>query len=168
MRVAVLRLTLLGLAMILGGCAPSTIQAPRSQLETRQMQSREFPTKASKEVMKAVLNALQDEGFIIDNAVSDLGLISAHREEDSEPAGAALFGAILGGPEARWRKAVVREATANISTYGEYTRVRLSLHEKVLDNRGGTLSTQEVRDSEVYRQLFSKVDKSIFLQGEDL
>ena len=153
---------------MLVSCGPSIPIPPQSQLETRQIQTREFPTPDEKLVMKAVLNALQDDGFTIKNAVSDLGLITASKELDDENRTAAFLGAVLAGPDASWRKMVVQEATVNVSTFGKETRVRVSLHQKVLDNRGGTISVDEIRDGMVYRQFFDKVDKSIFIQDEQL
>lgn len=155
-------------AGIVSCSAPTAPIAPRTQLETRELQTREFPTRDEKLVMKAVLNALQDEGFIISNAVPDLGLISARKERDVEHYSSALLQSIVAGPQARWRKAEVYEATANVTSHNDYTRVRLSLHQRVVDNQGATITTREVEEGEIYRRLFSKVDKSVFLQKEGI
>ena len=45
---------------------------PKTQLQTREFQTREYDTNDTKLVMKAVLNTLQDEGFVVKNAVVDL------------------------------------------------------------------------------------------------
>jgi hypothetical protein len=47
---------------------------PKPQLAVREFQTRTYDTTDTPMVMKAVLNALQDEGFIIKNANDTLGL----------------------------------------------------------------------------------------------
>jgi len=58
----------------------STHQA--TQLETREFQTRMFDTNNIKLVMKAMVNVLQDDNYIITNAVTDLGVIMAKKEID--------------------------------------------------------------------------------------
>ncbi len=147
------------------GCAPAPRPVPRSALQVREIQTRNFSTADTKLVMKAVLNALQDEGFITRNAVSDLGLITATREEDTERRSDMIFGTLFHGRDALWPKASVIEATINVSEFGKETRVRVSFHQKILDNRGGTMSVFEVDNPGLYQDFFSKIDKSVFLQG---
>lgn len=59
------------------GCA--TIQPQKTQLEIREFQTRIYESNDMKIVMKSMLNVLQDESFIIKNAVMDLGLLSAEK-----------------------------------------------------------------------------------------
>ena len=66
------------------GCAPN-IPPARTQLEVRAFQTYTFDTADSKLVMKAMFNALQDEGYVVRNAVIELGLITATREVDLAP-----------------------------------------------------------------------------------
>lgn len=156
---------LTGMVLITSGCMPARQVVPRSALQVREIQTRNFATADTRLVMKAVLNALQDDGFITRNAVSDLGLITATKEEDTEQRHAAIFGTIFHGRDAVWPKSTVIEATINVSEFGRDTRVRVSFHQKVLDNRGATMSVIEVDDPLMYQDFFVKVDKSVFLQG---
>ena len=68
------------------GCASATgvTEVPKTQLEIREYQTREYDTKDVKMVMKSLLNVLQDDGFIVKNASVDLGLISATKEINVE------------------------------------------------------------------------------------
>lgn len=159
---------LCGLAAAMSGCQPAPILPPRTALETREIQTRSFAVKDQKSVMKAVLDALQDEGYITRNAVVDLGLITATKETDTETRGSALFSQLLMGENAAWEKQAILEATVNVSTFGPETRVRISLHNKVLDNRGAVMSVHEVEDPLPYQQLFSKIDKSVFIQSSGI
>ena len=80
-----IRYTAAALIMIvLSACTvirfPEQIKTPQTQLQTREYQTREFDTNDVKLVMKAMLNVLQDDGFVVKNAVMDLGLLTATKE----------------------------------------------------------------------------------------
>lgn len=165
MNIFIRSLATVALLGVFCGCMPARPAMPHSALQIREIQTRNFETADTRLVMKAVLNALQDEGFITRNAVSDLGLITATKEEDTERQSTVLFSTLFHGRDAVWPKSSVVEATINVSEFGRATRVRVSFHQKMLDNRGGTMSVLEVDDPGMYQHFFSKVDKSVFLQG---
>lgn len=73
---------LTGCTFISRGDTPLANRQPQTQLQTRQYQTREYDTNDVKLIMKAVLNTLQDDGFVVKNAVVDLGLISAQKDID--------------------------------------------------------------------------------------
>jgi len=83
MRTILLTIGLLALAVT--GCTivnqpPQRPLTPQTQLQTREFQTREYDTNDVKLIMKAVLNTLQDDGFVVKNAVIDLGLLTAEKE----------------------------------------------------------------------------------------
>ena len=63
----------------LAGCAAPTaaITAGGSQVELRQMQTREYETLDKRGTLRSVVATLQDLGFVIDKADYDLATISA-------------------------------------------------------------------------------------------
>jgi len=69
-------------ALTLAGCGSSTKVAPpqKTALEIREMQTRSFTTTDQKMVMKSLLNVLQDEGFMVKNANTELGLLTAEKD----------------------------------------------------------------------------------------
>ncbi len=72
---------LLGL-LSLAGCAtttPANIAGGGTQLETRQIQTREYDTLDKAMTMRSVIATLQDLGFTIDQADAELGTITATR-----------------------------------------------------------------------------------------
>jgi hypothetical protein len=180
-------LLVLAVALFAGGCTAG-VQPPKTQLEVREFQTRTFDTPDSKQVMKAMLNVLQDDGYVVKNAVVDLGLITATKEIDvapgrSGPAGGGLGGiggavvigggpggVIFGGPRSApaYRKTERRDFTGNVSEFGPQTRVRVSFQRKVLDNRGDVVEVQPIDDPVFYRDFFSRMDKSLYLQQEKL
>lgn len=180
----------LGGALIgLVGCVAAP-PPPQTQLEVRAYQTRDFATADTSLVMKAMLNVLQDDGYVVKNAVVDLGLITAEKEIDVAPGrsdasgGGGLFGGfggtvIFGGPgpggvavgsdgPPAYRKTERRDFTGNVSTFGSQTRVRVSFQRKVLDNRGGVVEVAPIDDLQFYQDFFSRMDKSVFLQQEQL
>ncbi len=150
----------------------SCIQVPqkpaRSQLEIRELQTREYTAKDLKQVMKAVIGALQDDGYIIRNADKELGFINASRELDVMDPNSALWAQIFEGQNARFQKTSIMEASANISDFGKDVRVRIVFQAKIIDNFGMPIDSKTVDDPMVYRDFFSKVDKSVFFERQRL
>lgn len=70
----------------LSGCAASTaaITAGGSQVELRQIQTREYETLDKRGTLRSVVATLQDLGFVIDKADYDLATISATKLQEYE------------------------------------------------------------------------------------
>ncbi|MCI0547130.1 MAG: hypothetical protein L0027_07575 [Candidatus Rokubacteria bacterium] len=172
---------LLVAAALAGGCAVGVPPA-KTPLEVREFQTYAFDTSDSKLVMKAMFNALQDDGYVVRNAVIDLGLITATKEIDlapgrSGPAGGDVVGAIGGiggfivlGPQSApaYRKIEVRDFTGNVTERDGHTTIRISFQRKVLDSRGQVVEVKPIEDPAFYRDFFSRMDKSVYLQRERL
>jgi hypothetical protein len=155
------------------GCATQQPIPEKTQLQIREFQTRTYDTNDYKMVMKAVLNTLQDDGYIIQQANVDLGLLTAKKEIDTTDkvmAGLSAFSAALGGHgnDARWEKETIIEATANITPFGEVTKVRVNFLKKKLNNRNEAMSVEQIVDEQFYQKFFSKVDKGIFIGKEGL
>jgi hypothetical protein len=157
--------SLLALSFMLIGCATAKPQV--SQVQIREFQTREFQADA-KVALKACLNALQDDGYIVKNAVPDLGLLSATKQLDVESRGEAIFALLFAGPSARYKKNSETEVTVNVSEFGKQSKVRANFVVKVIDNHGGVLKVEQIAEESFYREFFAKVDKAIFLQNEKL
>lgn len=147
------------------GCASATgvTEVPKTQLEIREYQTREYDTKDVKMVMKSLLNVLQDDGFIVKNASVDLGLISATKEINVENKTEAIILGLLGGQNASWKKNSIIECSGNVSEHGNVTRVRINFQAKTLDNRGNVINVGQITEPIYYHDFFTKVDKGIFL-----
>lgn len=155
--------------IFLSGCSATNVESKKNQtqLQARQFQTRSFDTQDVKLVMKALLNVLQDDGFIVKNAVPDLGLISAEKSIDIEDKNTAFLLTFL-DKNAKWEKASMIECTANVSDYGKHVRVRVNFQRKIVNNNGGLMKVEQIADDAYYRDFFNKVDKGIFLQKENL
>lgn len=154
----------------------SSTSHQRTQLETREFQTRVFDTDDTKLVMKAMLNVLQDEGFVVKNAVTDLGLLSATKEIDltrnrgSNDFWSEFFESSQKSHDGQktYKKFKTVEASINVSKFGNQSKVRANFQAKVLDNNGNTLEVYQMDDPKYYQDFFSKVDKSIFIQKQGL
>jgi hypothetical protein len=77
-------LALLGL-LSMAGCAtttPTNIAGAGTQLETRQIQTRQYDTLDKAMTLRSVIATLQDLGFTIDQADAELGTVTATRLHD--------------------------------------------------------------------------------------
>ncbi len=141
---------------------------PQTQLQKRQYQTRQYDGISKIALMKAMLNVLQDEGFIVNNANSLLGFISGAKEfstndktiniEEEFGTKKGLYGAAV----------AVVEATANISDFGKETRVRINFKRKLLNIYGNAQKIEEITDEKYYQHFFSRVDKAIFIQKQKI
>lgn len=153
--------------VVLTGCTYFTPAPQKTQLEIRQMQTHLFDVKNFKLVMKAMLNVLQDEGFVVKNVQLDLGFLVATKEVDIERPGVRFWGGGFASPD-RWLKMSVLDATANVTEFGSRTKVRVNFQLKQLDNYGAVVGVCQVQDPQFYQDFFAKVSKSIFIQEEKL
>jgi hypothetical protein len=179
---SILILALIGIVSMISACTiVNTFQppdAPKTQLQTRQVQTREFDTNNVKLIMKAVINVLQDDGFIVKNAQLDLGLLTAQKEIDlSQSRGnsndfwSEFFKGIdrnrsRNNNDLTYNKIKIVESSVNISEFGKQTKVRANFQVKVLDNLGNPKEVYQVEDAKFYQDFFVKVDKGVFIQKQ--
>ena len=151
--------------------AQEDIITPMTQLEKRQFQTRTYDSSDKALVMKAMLNVLQDEGFIVYNANPLLGFIYGVKDFDtSDPS--IDISKEFGLSKARLNMNGVRvatvETTANVTEYGKSMRVRVNFKRKLLNVYGNAQFIDDINDENYYQEFFSKVDKAIFLQKQKI
>lgn len=169
------RCLLLLLAAALGAGCSAGVRPAKTQLEVRQYQTYAFDTPDSKLVMKGLFNVLQDDGYVVRNAVIELGLITATKETDLAPGRTGQTVLAFGGWYNRGvqdvaipQKIEVYDFTGNVTEFGRQTRVRVSFQRKVLDGRGNVVDVMPISDPVFYQDFFSRMDKSVYLQKERL
>lgn len=176
----------IALLVIVASCTtirfPEVVRTPQTQLQTREFQTREFDTNDVKLVMKAMLNVLQDDGFVVKNAVMDLGLLTATKEIQitDRSASTQYWGNALDivfdtrgsssrnrtTQDTRYNKFKQVEVSVNVSELGRRCKVRANFQAKILDNTGNPVEVSPINDPKFYQDFFSKVDKGIFLQRQ--
>ena len=165
------------LLLIFSGCGTPSVpgmvlngkEKQKTQLEIREMQTRTFQTKDNQLLMKAMLNILQDDDYIIEQVNLDLGFFNAQKEVDVEDGGEKFWQTFWWGKAyATYQKNQIIDVTANISEFGEEMRVRVNFRVKVMNNKGGVVIVRQVDDPEYYQKFFAKVDKGIFIEKEKI
>ena len=161
---------LLFLILTIGACSTTNMAPTKSQLEIREFQTRTYEINDTKMVMKAVLNVLQDDGFIVKNANIDLGLLVAEKEVDIDrlKKGTKMLLGLFSIYGVTWSKSAKTEATANVSEFGKTTKVRVNFLVTIYNNKGAPKKIEKIEDLKFYQEFFSKVDKGIFIQKENL
>ena len=151
------------ISFFITNCASSP-KIEKTQLQIRAIQTRTYEISESKLVLKAMLNVLQDDGFIVKTAVPELGLLTATKEIDIEKESESIPAFFFGGANARWKKNSIIEATCNVSDFRDRCKVRVNFTQKILDNLGGIIEIRQIYDQKFYQTFFLKVDKSIYIQ----
>ena len=141
------------------GCA--TTQA-KPQFQVREFQTRSFETADVKAVVKALMNVLQDDGYVTKQANLELGFVSATKEYEE---GFKLEELLFKPSGERSRNTIV-EATFNVSQYGEKSRVRATFQTKTLNKKGLVNRIKQIDDEQFYTDFFSKLNKGIFIDVE--
>lgn len=145
-------------------CSSRSSAVPqKSQLQIRQMQTYTFDVDDFKMVMKAMLNVLQDEGYVVKNVDMSLGFLTATKDVEERRALNIWF-----SDNPQWINQIIIDVTANVSEYQDKIRVRASFQQKEIDNLGVVYSVRQIDNPEFYQNFFSKVSKSIFIQQENL
>ena len=157
---------LIGSLVLLAACAAK--KPVQSQLQIREFQTRTFPDTGMKLAMKAMMNVLQDDGFIIKQGSLDLGLLSAEKQVDVESKGEAFWAVFFSGSQARYKKNSIFECSVNVSDFGSAVRVRANFQMRLINNKGELMEVKRVEDPAYYQDFFSKVDKALFLAQQKL
>lgn len=149
----------------------SQARPQQTQLEKRQIQTKTYDSIDKATVMKAMLNVLQDDGFIVNNANPLLGFISGSKEFDVNDQSINVgedFGTNKVSLAFRGVRVAVIEATANVTEYGKDIKVRINFKRKLLNVYGNAQSIDEINNEKYYQDFFAKVDKAIFIQKQKI
>jgi hypothetical protein len=149
------------------GCASSGGVPGKTQLELREFQTRTFETADPKLALRAAINTMLDDGFLIDSADAELGLLTATQKTSTRSFMGNVTMLMTYGMVKPWRLSVL-EATVKVDEFGGGARVRVSFQ---LTEEGLTRSSAKAKpvlDPAFYQAFFSRLDKSVFLLKEKL
>lgn len=131
--------------------AKGKVAAP-SSLEIRQMQTRTYDVKDKKELMEAIVNVLQDRDYLINESNYNLGVISGYKECKEK------------SHYVRYETSVqINELKAN--SY----KVRTNFLKKNIDPMGDATTQIDIKNpEEFYREFFSQLNKSLFIEEQGI
>ena len=147
------------------------IITPLTQLEKRQFQTKTYQAQDSILAMKALLNVLQDEGFIVYNVNSLLGYIYGVKDFDISDPNVDIskeFGVTKSRLNYNGVKVATLEVSANVTQYGDKSRVRVNFKRKLLNEYGNAQMIDDIDDAQYYDEFYAKVDSAIALQKQFL
>lgn len=164
-----------------------------TQLQLRAIQTRDYAEPDANRALKTVLNVLQDDGYIVRFGEPSLGLLSANKnivDFNSDDFRTVMGSDVLGDPPPTLQASTVLstptasvttfsttygpgdivsvEATANVSRFGDKTRLRVSFERKVTSRDGQVINASPVHNPKYYQEFFAKVDKGLFLDHSGL
>ncbi len=148
---------------------PEALALSPDSYRLRQLQTRRFETKDEMFLLQASLGVLQDLGFEVDESESRLGVIVASKTRDATDA-AQIVGSIIIGAlsETRVPYDVEQKIRASVVTRPvslQETAVRITFQRMVWDDEGQVSRAESLEDSELYREFFFKLSKSVFLEA---
>ena len=152
-----------------GGIPEDALRLTTQSLELRQMQQKEYSSITERQALVSAANVLQDIGYIIKESEPELGFILAEKDRDATDQAqlaAAIFVAVLTGQSSAIDKQQKIKVSVITRKRNNKMMIRVSF-QRVVWNTHNQISRQEtIKDNEVYKDFFNKLDKSIFLTRE--
>ena len=173
---------LLVLAFVLTGCvahlSPNAFVVNEETLKKRSIQSQRFQKIQRKQLMSSVVGVLQDLEFTIDEGDSDLGVFIGSKARSAFDSRQKLSAAlqILGGERVvvetsqRFRISIIIYPvgkTNSQSSAGDYL-VRTNFQRIVWNNLNQVSRAESLDNPEFFRDFFSRLSKSLFLDKANL
>jgi hypothetical protein len=170
------RFALLLLVVLAGGCATIPTDALKlspSSLADRQLQTRIYEDVTEEQILSASVGIIQDLGAEIIETESDLGLIVGEKTRDAVDSGqvvGAIILTLLGGP-GTWDKTQkikfsLVTGPASSDKNPERWFVRLTIQRIVWNTQRQITKIESVKDPEMFKGFFEKLDKSLFLEKQ--
>ncbi len=134
---------ILGICIFIQACVPAAkppkelLSLTDSQMKIRSYQTRTFDIKDQNKVMRGVVAALQDLGFIVERANAPMGLVTAGKFAGSGHSGFV-------------------ELTVTVRAKGE---TQIEVRVNAIHN------TKPIEDPKIYQSFFTAVQRSLFLPG---
>ena len=169
------------LALIMSACETSipkeALEITPETLEFRHLQTRRFDTTDERFLLSASAGMLQDLGFNIDEAETDLGVLVASKDRDAteadQVAGAIVLALITGVAIAvddiqKMRVSIVTNPKFDENNSHVSTGVRVTFQRVVWDTNGQISQVEALREPEMYQEFFFNLSKSVFLEAHEI
>lgn len=161
------------LIFALSGCAGIPKDAfllPGSSLEDKQLQSRNFATGNEPSLLKAGVEILENMGYKPDIVATDLGLITATKIE-AHRGTAATFLTILSAGLASVDEDKIIKATFTTMPSRKNSDAfitRITFQHIVFNSDGEATSIELLRDKEIYKLFYERLEASMFIEPDKI
>ena len=163
------------MSIFLAGCTTipeDALKLSETSLEDREMQTRIYEGVTEEEILSACVGIVQDLGFTIIESETDLGLLVGEKQRSAVEPGqvaAAVAVALLGGgsmPIDNEQDIHFSIVTMPVKWNQDDNRyfVRATVQRIVRNTNGQVSKIEGIRDPEIFREFFEKLDKSLFLE----
>lgn len=152
---------------------PEALRLNEESLKQRQVQTRLFETDDEARVLTACSTLLQDLGFNIEEAESELGVIVGSKDRSAVEAGqviGAIFLSALIGAPVPWDKNQKMKASVITRPIGEEKKriaVRVTFQRIVWNSDGKVSKREGLTEAAIYQEFFDKLSKSLFLEAQE-
>lgn len=146
-------------------------QLSATSLQDRQIQSRVFETEDEVELLSAGISVLQDMGYSVDEIEKNVGVVTASKNVDATDGGqvaVAIFVALLGGRN----MAIDKEQKIKVSFVTQPYKLerngylsRVTFQRIIWNTQEKITTVETLNNEELYSGFFSKLSKSVFLEG---
>ena len=144
-----------------------------TQLQKRQLQTREYETVEKNRILEVAVQVLQDDGFVISNANTELGLLSASKElhkRDVDDAGNAFVKGMfsMGAASVSSDEFSAIETNLTVTSFGD-ERVRARMAARLSKtSTTGQIRYEQITEAKFYQDFFTQLEKGIFIEQEGL
>jgi len=175
---ALLALSLLSACQTTNDVAKAIGKPPENAVALRALQTRRFDSQNDKVLLEATTQTLQDLGFTISEASSDVGVIVASKQRDAHESGqvAAQIGltimmALLGGVNTpTWdQEQTIRVTVSALPvSNARQTEVRTSFDRILINNHGHAWKAELLMEPQLYKEFFEKLSAAAFLEAHQI
>ncbi|MDN5872973.1 MAG: hypothetical protein L0H29_01150 [Sinobacteraceae bacterium] len=179
--------------LAIAGCAsvpPDAFTPSSSVVQLRSEQTRRYDGISQNEILAASAGVLQDLGFTLEGSQDALGVLFAAKQRSARSAGkivASILVAALTGvytptdkdqtfyvtlvvspvDQVRHGKKAVLSSKISSTAKNNYL-VRATFAHIVRNTANRVTAAEQLSDEKLYQKFFSKLDKSVFLEGQKI
>lgn len=162
----------IGLSACAGTIPKEALSLSPESLKHRQIQTRKFQTKNEKTLLSAGAQVLQDMGFTLEESETSLGVIVASKDASAvnggQVAGMVVMAVLFGVATPIDDHQKIRVSIVTRPSTGGMTNLRVTFQRIVWNNHGEICKTEFLNDETMYKNFFSKVSKSVFLEAHQI
>lgn len=158
---------------------PEALKLSEQSLKFRQLQTRYYDA-CEQTVLSASAAVLQDLGYNIDEAASDLGVIVCSKQRDAKQGGqivgavilAILTGVVSPVDDTQLIRVSLVTNPLQVDETAEEEQFRTAVRvtfQRVITNTQGQITRREgIIDEDIYREFFDKLSQSLFLEAHEI